>query len=93
MVEGNELIFLCIASDASMKSPRKSPVGSQKKYLQVREKSSLKIQIDLNIVSILVLVKAIGIDKVTQGECVDRDKEGGMKQPPWNIDNRRTCRS
>lgn len=67
-VEGNKLAFLGTASDVSMDSLEKSPVAvksAPQREIKPRGK-------DLNIVNVLMLIKAI--DEFTQGQCVDRDK-------------------
>lgn len=71
-IEGNKLIlmyFVCIASDVSMDSSEKSPVWKR----PVAEREIKPGDTGLNTVSILMLIKAIGVDEITQEECMDRD--------------------
>lgn len=76
-VEGNKLIFLCIASDVSVDSSEISPVCKR----SAAEKDIKPRDTDLNIVSILMRIKAFGVDEITQGECMDRDPKKGREKP------------
>lgn len=59
--------------------------------LQLRETSSLEIQI-WKFFSILMRIRAIGVDETTQEERMDREPPKGQKtahHPLWNIGIRR----
>lgn len=71
-----------------MDRSEKSPVCKR----SAAERDIKPRDIDLDIVSILKRFKAIGVDEITQGECMDRDQKKAQNTthhhhhpPPRNI--------